>query len=288
MYVSLIILSLFLSGCTHNLSVAKLAKASVTITNLQKNSGGSGTIIQSGPDSSLILTNGHVCKLALNGALVTTDDNKSYPVVSYVLSKAHDLCLIKIAVNLGIQTEVATEAPPTYSKAIIVGHPSLLPTIVTSGHFSGKHVIGVMMGYRDCTPAESADPQAGIFCLLGGGKIPEVKNFDAIVVSALIMPGSSGSAIYNAEGKISALVFAGRDQLGYSESVPQEYINFFLTKELPGLEVLTPNSNVELSAVFSNSKSYYRKIKSACENDDITPVQQLICNLVESDSLNSK
>lgn len=273
---------LVLTGCVNTKSSPEtVANATVMITNLQRNSGGSGTILHSYDDQSFILTNAHVCRVARNGGFVITDSMLAFAVVSYVTSQKHDLCLIRVAANLHVDTNIAGKEPKRYDSAIISGHPHLLPTILTYGHFSGKHVVSVMIGYRDCTLEEINDPQVGIFCLMSG-KLPDIRNYEAIVVSATIMPGSSGSAIYNSKGEISALVFAGQGDLGYAEAVPYEYISYFLSDELPNLTVQIPNSSVDFLARNMSSKNYAEEIADVCDQTN-NPVQEAICSYVEHD-----
>lgn len=281
---ALFLSAMLMTGCLS--TPANLAKPTVMITNLQKTSGGSGVVIRSSDNESIILTNGHVCKVARNGGLVITDDQESYPIVSFVLSQIHDLCLLKVSSNLNLSAPFAKHAPKTYDTALISGHPHLLPTTITPGHFSGKHVIQVMIGIRSCSPEEAADPRIGLFCILAGG-IPDVKNYESILVTATILPGSSGSAIYNGKGEISALVFAGSGEFGYSESVPYEYIAYFLKVELPTLIPQVPNMSVNFASNRNSSKYYLSKVSEVCKNTKVV-LQQKICDLLQEDAKDYK
>lgn len=255
-------------------------QATVMITNLTRNSGGSGVVLQSSETLSHVLTNAHVCGVVKNGGLVSGTTGRSGFVISYAISKTHDLCLIEVAADLGASTKIAANAPQPYDEATISGHPHLLPNIVTKGHFSGKQVIQVMIGSRPCTLEESQNSDTGLFCALIG-RLPVVRSYEAIVVSATIQPGSSGSGIFNSNHELSALVFAGAGDLGYAFAVPHEYISFFLAHELSSLEVQVPNLNYGETEEASSHKS---KFKEACAKAQ-TIAQKNTCSAIGNNTL---
>jgi S1-C subfamily serine protease len=227
------------------------AEATVAIVNLAENSGGTGVILDSGVESH-ILTNSHVCNVVKNGGLVVTDDGKKHVVVSYKQSNVHDMCLITVAGSLGTNTPVAATPSSLYSEAIISGHPSLLPTVITSGHFS-NHTIGtVVIGFRECTKADLSTP-AAVYCVSMGG-IPIIRSYDMQTVSATVKPGSSGSAVYNNNGEIAGLVFAGSRELDYAMIVPHEYIVQFLQLEVKTLPAQYPNMIVDEGKIMARAK----------------------------------
>lgn len=200
-----------------------LAKVTVKITDLSSMSGGSGVILQSKNDRSFILTNSHVCEVATNGGLIHTNKEKLM-VNAMAHYKRHDLCLIRVLKDLGVNTLLAPKEPKIYSEAIISGHPALMPTIITKGHFSGYEIIDVFLGYRECTEEELED----VDCIMYGNKV-KVKKFYSQVVSATIIPGSSGSAVYNSNGEISGVVFASKSrELAYAYIVPYAYVSDFI------------------------------------------------------------
>ncbi len=237
---------------------SKLSNATVMITNLAKNSGGSGVILKSGLPFSSIMTNGHVCEVAKRGGLVIEDNGTEHLVVDYTKSRSHDLCVIRVAGDLHINTPLAKQAPFAYEKAVIAGHPKLLPTILTTGHFSKHLFIQVLTGFKPCTPEEEKSGMA-IFCVLLGG-IPIVKNYDSVVVSATIMPGSSGSTIYTENDEIGAVVFAGSGELGYAFAVPYEFVHNFINNELPFAAYTTPNPSLP-----DEREEAKARIKKSCE-----------------------
>lgn len=253
------------------------AETTAMITNLEGNSGGSGVVLESNADESLVLTNSHVCEVTRNGGIVRTD-TKSAIVVSFQQSEIHDLCLIKVKADLGINTKIADNAPQLFSKASIAGHPQLLPTIVTEGHFSHKVIIPVLFKIKKCEDKDYDNPDLGMFCLFFGG-IPIIRIFEAQPVSATIQPGSSGSAVFNSEGNISGLVFAGSGQLAYAYIVPLEYVKFFVEKESKTLTEVVPSSEINLSDLLMK-----KKIRTTCKENVVPDQIKNICNIIEKDS----
>lgn len=188
-------------------TTADYAKVSVMI--LGDHSGGSGLIYRSTSKGSEILTNNHICDSIAQGGHVEREGIK-YRISGYKRSAAHDLCLIKTPHDFRINVKLADEPPKMYSAATISGHPQLLPTIITRGHFSGFFEVAI----------EDDD-----------GK---VLYYESQVVSATIISGSSGSPVFNSHGELVNVVFAGpaKGGLGHAITVPYKYVRNFLTKEI--------------------------------------------------------
>lgn len=254
---------------------------SVMITRYDGRSGGSGVILSSSKNSSKILTNAHVCEVVANGGIVRSDTARGI-VKSYKVSDIHDLCLITTNNNFKVNTVIAEESPEIYNDAAVVGHPALMPTIVTKGVFSQKELITVLVGSRPCTEEEKTNERTSIICFLMGA-MPLIRTFEAQVVSSTIMPGSSGSPVFNANGEISGLVFAGSGNFGYAYVVPFEYISNFLEHELPLLNAKYPN-NSSGSPVHEEEKKNYRKI---CEQNNQKELNK-ICEMVSKSLLMEK
>ena len=220
-------------------NVRDLKSSSVRIMNLQKNSGGTGSIYRSFENSSHILTNKHVCRLIEPGGFVD-HAGKQYPITHYKKFDQHDLCLVRIDTNLNVNLEVADTLADESSKTVVSGHPSLLPHIVTVGHMSERQDINLIIGLRACTEEElKKDP---LMCLFFGG-YPVQKTFDSQLISNLIQPGNSGSAVFNSDGEIVGVVFAGNGRgFSFAYIVPQIYVLFFLQNahRFDWVEVGTP------------------------------------------------
>ena len=251
----------------------EFAKVTAMITRYDGRSGGSGVILSSKTGVSTILTNAHVCHVVENGGIVSTDFKRG-SVTSYQVSNVHDLCLITVNTDFKVGTVLAEQEPESYDEAIVSGHPHLLPTIVTKGHFSNKEMITIMTELRQCTPDEMRDNP--LLCDLMGG-MPVVRNYEAQVISATIQPGSSGSAVFNDKGEISGLVFAGSGDFGYGMIVPFEYLYNFINVELPLLNPTKPNQFLDSVQL----KQQNWKTVCVLDNADV----QNACNLISKSLL---
>ena len=206
-------------------TVTELKETSVRIMNLEMTSGGTGSIFRSYDNASHILTNKHVCHLIEQGGVVDYK-GKQYLVTHYKKFADHDLCLVRIGVDLKQNLEVADTLAKESSKTVVSGHPSLLPHIATVGHMSEKMEIELLAGVRPCTEEEiKADPMT---CAFFGG-YPIIAVLQAQLVSNLIQPGNSGSAVFNKDGKIVGVVFAGNGRgFSFGLIVPQINVLYFL------------------------------------------------------------
>lgn len=247
----------------------EFAKASVMVVNSQMNSGGTGVILDSHIGVSHVLTNKHVCQLIQTGGHIITDDGETHSIDGFRVYKKHDLCLLETLNDLGVNIKVANEAPKVYDTSVVVGHPALLPTIFTLGHFSQRKTIDVMVDVQRCDGTEQGEE--ALACMFMGGK-PVVKRFQSQVTSSLIMPGSSGSPVYNEKGELSALVFAGSQGLSYGFLVPWEYIHDFLGHKNNYKSQIPDSSKPPQSFWVS-----YFKFQELCDNKMISSMTNM-CN----------
>ncbi len=240
------VLSLFFTACattnTSNVEVlnptttAEFAETSVQILHQSRGGGGSGVIYRSTDKGTTVLTNRHVCVVTTNGGWVLHND-KYYVVDGYKPSKFHDVCFVHIRENLGVNTELAPNAPKRYSAANISGHPNLLPHVRSRGDFSSEEPIQLVVGMKPCTAKDlekmekEGDFDSLLMCIFLGG-LPIYETFDSQLVTGLILPGSSGSAVFNDESQIAGLVFASASrELHYAQVVPLRYVKFFVEQE---------------------------------------------------------
>lgn len=275
-YVSLM-LALIFAGCSY--STHSLVRHTVKITNLAENSGGSGSIVSSSSTMSRVLTNAHVCRVVAGGGIVHTYDNTKFFVKSFKMSEIHDLCLITVMAKLPEPATISADSPSMSQVAITVGHPKLLPTIISTGYFSNKQVINVITGFRPCNEQEKQTPGLDFICSFLG-KVPAIKSYEAIALSALIQPGSSGSAVYNSSGEIAAVVFAGSGDIGFGFAVPWEYVSYFLNVESKTLSEEVPTPELEMLDK-ENSRAaiieYFRKLNNICVDPVLSKKVKKIC-----------
>ncbi len=235
-----------------------LIESTVKITNTIGNSGGSGVILSSSSSGSIVLTNAHVCRVVEYGGKVTSKTG-SFLVSGYKKSNLHDLCMIEVKGDLGVSTPIAFSAPRAYyEEATISGHPRLLPNVVTRGHFSGTAIISVLVRFDKCEAGNK-----DLRCIFFGG-IPVIKNYESTLVTATIMPGSSGSGVYNKDDKLVGLAFAGSNGLGYAWTVPYEYLTYFVYREAKTLSYTSPSNIVGDGQAKKRNTELFHKASHIC------------------------
>jgi S1-C subfamily serine protease len=258
----------------------------VKITNIAGNHGGTGIILKSSQNGSLILTNSHVCGVVEKYGGLVSGQAGSFMVVSYKKSETADLCLIRVAGNLHGGVKLANRAPvPYYEGALISGHPSLYPNVKTIGHFSGRQTITILVDFKPCTDDDVADSKKGLYCLLLGG-LPVLKQYDSVLVTATISPGSSGSAVYNEDMELSGVVFAGSGDIGYAWTVPYEYVRNFILNESKHLPYNRPSNVVNIFGEKEEAKeaTSMEKLQNICDSDEKNKVKQL-CEIMQRNLL---
>lgn len=205
-------------------TVVDLRKVTVKITNPEQSSGGTGSVLESGMFGSLILTNKHVCQ-SIEKGWILIQNNKGYRINRFKMFDRHDLCIVETRANLGVSTKLAGKFPKIGDKSIVTGHPLLLPQTVTTGHFGDELKIEVVIDVRECTAEE--EKETPMPCAFFGKAITE--EYETQYTSNLIQPGNSGSAVFNEKGELSAVVFAGNSDLGFTFTVPMLYITYFIS-----------------------------------------------------------
>ena len=258
-------------------TASEYSATSVMITRFDGRSGGTGVILSSSKKNTKILTNAHVCELVSGGGIIRSERTKGI-VKTYQISDVHDLCLITTNTNFKVNTVMADDQPDVYEDATISGHPHLLPNIVTYGHFSQKELVSIMSKLRKCTEEEITNPNTGLYCQAFGG-VPVINRYEAQVVSATIMPGSSGSAVFNNKGEVSGLVFAGSGNFGYALIVPHEYLVNFIENEVPLIIPVHPSSEVKSDNI-TNSVNWSK----VCIGD-LDKRLQTVCDMMNSSLL---
>jgi len=258
-----------------------LRAASVKIVNRAMSSGGTGIILSSSTSESSILTNDHVCRLVKKaGGLVLTANGGQYQATSIIESEVSDLCLLQVSDDLGVDTTVSSKAPKMYDSATVSGHPALMPNVLSSGHVSGRAIIQVMTGMRPCTEAEAANPDTMMICMFFGG-LPVVKSYESVLVTATIMPGSSGSGVYNKNKELSGVVFAGSTEFGYAWTVPYEQVLNFLNREHTHLTKQNLSQEIDIFGSQDDSK----KMKEVLQKCSSATDDQILnfCAIIKRD-----
>ena len=258
-----------------------LHNTSVKITNREMNHGGTGIILKSGANKSQVLTNAHVCEVVKEGGVVITEASNKYQVNSTKISQSSDLCILSVLSDLHFSTKLAAKTPEMYDDVLVAGHPALMPNIISRGHLSGKDILQVMTGLKPCT--EDDMKENALMCFFLGG-IPQIRSFDSRLVSATIMPGSSGSGVYNTSNELIGVVFAGQGDFGYGWTVPYEQVKNFLETEQNTLEDKLAKQEVSLKSPDQASKikeAILKCSKGAFKNDSKL---KKICNILSRDN----
>lgn len=276
----LILLILGLVGCTSDPK-----NSSVMITNKDQTHGGTGIVFESRRSGTRILTNDHVCRAIKDGGLVKTE-TQTYQVESYLESDVSDLCMIYVAANLHRNVDLSEITPKMFDEAEVVGHPGLLPTVVTQGHFSGREIISVIVGFKECTEEDAQDPLKALLCAFLGG-LPIQKSYESVLVTATIMPGSSGSGVYNSHGQLSGVVFAGQGDLGYAWIVPYEQVMKFVNVEVHKKKFVNIDQTVPLFGQRVQKRIDVRDALKKC-NTTSNPKLEKVCSILKRDVMWTK
>lgn len=277
---------LCLSACAsvQKQSANDLYESSVKVTNTAGNHGGTGIVLRSSPTVSYVLTNSHVCGVVEKGGKVS-GVNGTFMVTGYKRSTHHDLCLIKVAGNLGANTVVAKRPPVLQRERVAIsGHPHLMPNVISRGQYSGSMIVQILVDIKECTEDDMKDENKAVLCFFLGG-IPVVKEYQATVVSATIQPGNSGSGVYNSQGELSGVAFAGAGDFGYALVVPYEDMMQFLTKEIRQIPFTTPSNEVDLFGDRGKSRqaTFFKNLEKACAEPMLKMQLGGVCSLQDND-----
>lgn len=208
-------------------------QTSALVYDPRNNSGGSGVVIYSDLEKTLVLSNSHVCtalnmefaKIKLYTGEFQVQAHKLYPI--------HDLCLLKLH-NAPSRSVRITSVPLGASEPIVItGFPGFArhrPIITEVGFSSNNFEFEDVVPVRDCTQEEYADETGENYamCVITG-KVFEYRTFKYILVTFRVHPGFSGSGILNMQGELVAVLFiGGRGATNYGGAVPTVYIWDFL------------------------------------------------------------
>lgn len=274
--------AIMLSGLYLARNTTNLQNNTAMITNKDVTHGGTGIVYKSTAKGSYVLTNDHVCRAIKDGGGVIKTTQGTYQVQSMLESQVSDLCLTFTPANLNQNTKVASTEPKFLDTAKVSGHPALMPTVITTGHFSGRDIIQVVTGFTPCTNDELSNPQFGLICLIFGG-VPVIKSYESLLVTATIMPGSSGSGVYNENDELSGVVFAGSGDIGYAWTVPYDQMVAFLTNEVSTGKWTNLDQQVHILEKTENSSKHLKEVLKKCNEATDERVLNL-CSVLRRDT----
>lgn len=167
--------------------------------------GGTGFATKTAMGFTVVVTNAHVCRGAVDGNLKLHQDDMFVDVPTKIVlaDEEHDICILK-APHDAQPIELADGEAKLGERIYVAGHPNLTPFLVTSGVVEGRIIADIMEGSADGCPSipnfRVVDTLFGALC---------IGHFNAIESNAPSKPGSSGSPVLNKDGKIVGVLFAG-------------------------------------------------------------------------------
>lgn len=218
----------------HNGYLRLLSTWTVKLTNAAGTSGATGFVVRGASGEKYIMTNGHVCNLAENGALTAEYQGTTFPVQVYKQYEWNDLCAIKAHRPLGLAVNIA-HSVSFGENTWVIGHPLLEPRSAAIGELSGNVHIQVMVKKNvpkeECTGVtyEYIDTSDTFYAMFGLNSVC-VRNVEAQASTMSIQPGNSGSAAVNLYGSVVAVAFAANDSGTRSYFVPLQDLKDFLSE----------------------------------------------------------
>lgn len=182
-----------------------IIKSTVKIMSIQGNHG-SGVVVYSEKKQAVFLTNQHVCKELLNFTLdkiqgVVIVQEEILPIESFVMSHKSDLCVLLTNTHSKLSAvELSKNIPMVGEEVINVGFPFISSFSMTTGY-------------------------------IGGGYFRLDNNYFYQEVSVSSFPGSSGSGVFNTDGKLVGLLSAGGTGVLSGMVDLVSIIHFLQTKE---------------------------------------------------------
>jgi S1-C subfamily serine protease len=203
----------FIAPQTHNSYLRyEVGESVVQVLAPSLRGGGTGFAVKGASGDNYIMTNKHVCEVAVNGyVLIKKDTNQ--PIYKKVIYKddLHDLCLIQgdrrfSALDIGSQ-------PRRGDLHYVVGHPGLRQLTVAQGEYIGYadvRLLDQVKTRKECKGQliELTPMQQFFF----GMEFVCVKTYRSFATTATTYPGNSGSPVVNKWGNVIGVLFAGSSE----------------------------------------------------------------------------
>lgn len=168
-------------------------------------SGGTGFFVKTAKGQTYVLTNRHICELAIDERLTVHVQGEARPYSLRVIERSNsaDLCLVEAPKHVGGGLVVA-DSLDLGQIVRIVGHPKLMPLTQSKGEYVGEEVIDLLFSNGPC-PEETdqfhtEEDWGGPVCIMSVG---------AGLTNALALGGNSGSPTVNDLGQVVGVLFAG-------------------------------------------------------------------------------
>lgn len=187
----------------------------VKITEVSGRAGGTGFYVKASSGTTYILTNSHVCHLAVDGVVYVSNDQDGSRIPHAIVEDADftDLCLIDAGLThpRGISLGVETMDELVY----LIGHPKLQPITMGSGELVGEGVVEVL-DHINPTDADCNKPKQKriTVTMLFFPMDVCMMSISSYISNIVALPGSSGSPLVNWRGQLVGVLYAGDSEGG--------------------------------------------------------------------------
>lgn len=204
----------------------------VEIRNLAQTNGGTGFFLTMPSGKVKTVTNGHVCGLAdASGAVVAYLTNDIEILYVEAIYEDNDLCVLS-APDKAIPLTIANSVNDT-ENIYVLGFPLLESKTLVKGQVSGFKDIAVFQGYDvkcEGKTYKKVSPEAAgdLLGMISGAQYLCFRVTPAMIATANILPGNSGSPALNKYGHVVGVAFAGALGTGRGMIVPLADLKNFL------------------------------------------------------------
>lgn len=192
--------------------------------------GGTGFVVQAPSGKKFVLTNKHVCEIAdlVPQLFVKFDDgSRPVPVVVREKSTETDLCIIDLPLDhaplpLG-------KHPMQGDLSIVIGHPHLRPLTPSEGVITAADT---ELEMQNGVPVEQCNGKRmrieSYISFFGRPEKVCIATYHAHMISARTEPGNSGSPVFDAQGEVMGIAFAGGYGGAYGAIIDIDEIRSFI------------------------------------------------------------
>lgn len=232
----------------------KVGSKVYTIRDSAKSGGGTGSAVVAPSGETYILTNDHVCEVSKDKQTVLVTDSEGNSLRRRIIAhdENSDLCLVEGMPGVEGLT-IASDTPTQGDIIGVIGHPHLLPLLLSRGEMMGSQDVMILMG-----PIAQQNPATGEweqFPTKFGGVTPEqcqmnkhrqietsynmifftvkvklcaIYIHDAYITNVVILPGNSGSPVINFWGQVQGVAFASDSEANWGRMISLNDVKAFL------------------------------------------------------------
>lgn len=191
---------------------------------------GTGFHVTSPSGQVYIVTNRHVCERSKNGQVyVEAGSSKAWKKILYE-DPEHDLCLVEKLYSSGLHLAPSLSRG---EKIAIVGHPSGYDITMTEGEAIGYWPMSI--NERITTPAQEANCKKWKDSTISTIKDSQGNDIKvctagsaALITTAQVKAGSSGSPVVNQSGKVVGVIYCIESDDNWGRAVPLKFLRELL------------------------------------------------------------